>query len=305
MRDKTNLLRASKREYDLLLKKLENKEYLFRKDKYDVYFIPQYFEDEIVSKMDKDDFKSYGAGAGGELKEHKNLTPPPMSSVASSSRFCYLSLKDSDLSVFGITKGKYRRKFEQKLPISGVGGIPPHMDAYYQDDDGGYYFFECKCHEQFDEHPLLLSVSYFDKGLIVDRIDSSFFIRNKTKTNKKTGKISIYREYDPSCFNLSMNPRFDIKQLLTHTMGIQSKIQHEKRLNKKVREIKLIYFYFIPDKVRSNADINSVINSMIEDARKAFSSLKEKLETEITFELYVQYSDCVETAAKNNTKRVI
>ena len=302
-------LNKSKREYDLILKKLENRNYAFRKDKYNVYFAPSIFNKEVVSTMSKSDYKSYGSGAGGELKEHVNkkgeITPASMSSVGSSSRFCYLSLRNSDLLPFGITKNNKNIRFEEKLHISGVeGGIPPHMDAFYE-NEGNYYFFECKCHEQFDNHELKLSDSYFDKNLIVDKIDKSFFIQNIHKANKKTGKTSIYREYSPEAFGLPSNPRFDIKQFITHIMGIESKIKSEIEKGIKIKDVKLIYFYFIPDLALKNDNIRKVISTLFSEVRIAFASLKNICSTDIKFELYVQYSDKVETASKNNVRKEI
>lgn len=302
-------LNKAKREYDLVLKKLENRNDAFRKDKYDVYFEPSIFNKEVVSTMSKSDYKSYGSGAGGELKEHVNkkgeTIPASMSSVGSSSRFCYLSLRNSNLLPFGITKSDNNIRFEEKLHISGVeGGIPPHMDAFYE-NEGNYYFFECKCHEQFDNHKLKLSDSYFDKNLIVDKIDKSFFIQNIHKVNKKTGKTSTYREYSPGAFGLPSNPRFDIKQFLTHIMGIESKIKSEIEKGIKIKDVKLIYFYFIPDSALKNDDIRNVISTLFSEVRIAFTSLKRICSTDIKFELYVEYGNKVETASKNNVRKEI
>lgn len=298
-----------KRRYDLILKELENRDDAFRNDKYDVYFIPSLFEEEVISTMKKKDFDAYGSGAGGELKEHSNkngdILPASMSSVGSSSRFCYLSLRNSDLSAFGIKKAESDVYFEEKLPIQGVdGGIPPHMDAYYESDDN-FYFFECKCHEQFDKHKLELSNAYFDKNLIVDKIDKKYFLENITKKNKKTGKDTVYRKYDPAVFGLPPNPRFDIKQFLTHIMGIESRIKDEIKKGKTIKEVKLMYFYFIPDAALNDKEIKDIIATLTSEVRIAFDALKKLCDIDIKFELYIQHVERVETASKANVRREI
>lgn len=178
------------------------------------------------------------------------------------------------------------------------------MDAYYE-SDGGYYFFECKCHEQFDGHKLQLSDSYFGKGLIVDKIQPSYFLKDVYKKNSKTGKISKYREYDPAAFGLPKNPRFDIKQLLTHVMGTQSRLKSEMEKGNKIREAKLIYFYFIPDAALQNEHIKQVIDQLYVEARLAFESVRKMCDFIIQFELYVFHGDKVETASKSNVKKII
>ena len=296
-----------KRRYDLILRELEKRDDAFRNDKYDVYFIPSLFEKEVISTMKKKDFDAYGSGAGGELKEHSNKNgdslPASMSSVGSSSRFCYLSLRNSDLSAFGIKKSDSDICFEERLPIQGVeGGIPPHMDAYYE-SDGNYYFFECKCHEQFDKHELKLSDAYFGKNLIVDKIDKKYFLESITKKNKRTGKDTVYRKYDPIAFGLPSNPRFDIKQFLTHIMGIESRIKGEIKNGKIIKEVKLMYFYFIPGPVLNDKEIKDIIATLTSEVRIAFDALKKLCDIDIKFELYIQHGEKVETASKVNVRR--
>lgn len=295
-------LSSVKREYDLLLKALENRPSAFRNDGYDVYFEESVFQDEIVSKMSDEDKKSYDNGAGGELKEHDHegkMVPPSMSSVASSSRFCYLSLKDSDFTAFGIKNIKKNRVFEEHLPITC--GTPPHMDCYLECENE-LCCFECKCHEQFDEHTIGLAVSYFKKDRIVLKIPEEFIVEKNKKVNK-----SIQHIISSKAFGINENPMFDIKQLLTHIMGIQAR-QEKIRHSKEKRDIpaRLIYFYFIPDKVvNSSSDVNDAINQLYKEIETVFNCqiIKENIKN-ITLELYVQFSDKVETATKNNVRKI-
>lgn len=270
-------LEKRKEQYDLFLKDFENRQEAFRKD-YPVYF--KDLESAGISGMSKENKDAYDSGAGGELKEHKNkkgiVFPPPMLSVASSSRFCYLSLVDSDLSVFGIKKSGSKIRFEEKLPILNRG-TPPHMDAYLE-TESDVYFFECKCHEQFDNHKLNVSKSYLNKGLIADGLVDNNGVISKTK------------------LGIEDNPRFDVKQLLTHIMGIQKRMEITK--NKKAT---LIYYYFIPNGVLENALIKEVIDKLECEIKITFSKIKDYI-PDITLRFYVQYSKVVETAGEDNTE---
>ena len=291
-----------KRNYDLSLKKLENRPEAFRSDTYDVYFKDAIFQEEIVLKMSPEDLESYDEGAGGELKEHLNGQPASMSSVASSSRFCYLSLKDTDFKVFGISNIKHRRKFEQKLPI--VRGTPPHMDCYAECENE-LCFFECKCHEQFDSHQIILSESYFSKDRIVTKIPDKYFLEKHKKITTDE-RVSYCNVISPEAFGLTRDPRFDVKQFLTHIMGISAKQKKLCTLQKTTIPARLIYFYFIPDAVlESNKDIENVISQLYKEIKTVFDSqiIKNNVKN-MAFELYVQFSNCVATASENNVRRI-
>lgn len=286
-------LEKRKEQYDLFLKDFENRPEAFRDD-YPVYF--KDIESAGISDMSKKDKEAYNSGAGGELKE-RNINgkkfPPSMLSVASSSRFCYLSLVNSDLSVFGIRKGSSRIKFEEKLPILDRG-IPPHMDACLEIEDK-LYFFECKCHELFDCHSIVLAESYFKKNLIVDRIFANKEYKDKVK-KYDDGNETHYRQYSPTILGVNENPRFDIKQLITHIMGIQNKLR-----SANTNSAELIYYYFIPKDVKDNKQIKEVIDELENEIKVIFAKIKDFI-PEITLRFYVQYSKVVETAGEDNTE---
>lgn len=294
-----SLLKQLKDRYDKKLKELENRPNDFRNDRYGVYFKDEVFKAEILANMSEIDYNAYGTGAGDELKDAKDGEPAKMKSVASSSRFCYLSLKDSDFSVFDVDDHPFQRRqrrFEEKLPI--VGGTPPHMDCYYEGGDE-LVCFECKCHEQFDDHKIELAESYFKNDRIVNKIEEKYYIE-KHKPKQKDGKLHYYNVISPAFVGLSDNPRFDIKQFLTHIMGIQSRL---KKLKKS--KARLIYSYFIPDKVLKDSEIKTIIDQLYDEIKTVFSSdFVKKYASNITLELFVQHSDTVETASGNNTKMI-
>lgn len=290
-------LEKLKNEFDLELKKLANRDQDFRSD-YIVYFKDEVFEKEILNNMNYKDKKQFGAGAGSELNDYKKdgkMVPSKIKSVASSSRFCYLSLKDTDFKVFKTKSDKFKRIFEEKLPV--VRGTPPHMDCYYESNDE-LIFFECKCHEFFDNHDIILSKSYFNDDRIVTRIDDKY-IKEKIIKNRE-GKEYYYNEINPEFIGLYDNPRFDIKQFLTHIMGIQKRLKESKKDN-----ARLIYYYFIPDNALNNKDIKDTVDKLYEEIKNVFNSDFIKNIENIQFELYVQYSDTPESANRDNTRRVL
>lgn len=285
-------LEKRKRKYDLKLKEFVNDDSLFDIE-HDVYFNDAAFKKLVLDKLGS--YKeAYEHGAGKELAErNKNgkKLPPCMASVASSSRFCCFSLKDSDLSVFGIKNKNNPISFEEKLPIFDNGhGTPPHMDAYYE-DDSDCYFFECKCHEQFDSHKIELSPAYFREDRIVTKIDSCYF---------KNPSANGYFNICPRAFGLSDNPRFDIKQFLTHLMGIKKKM-----VTKPNKKAHLIYFYFIPCEIKDDKEINEVIERLILEIKTVFNHkfFKEHAK-EIEFSLFIMHSKVVETADYSNVYKV-
>lgn len=93
----------SKNEFDCFIKK--NLVDVFGNDcfgyeiedkSYDVYYNKEAYN-KFISKMQNGKYNKfynqYNRGKGSELKEKRNM-PPKMASVASSSRFCYLALRD-------------------------------------------------------------------------------------------------------------------------------------------------------------------------------------------------------------------
>lgn len=285
-------IKELKNRYDLKLKELVGNDDLFDKE-YPVYFNKAVFNEMIINKLGEHK-EAYAKGAGDELNQHTRngkVIPPSMASVASSSRFCCFSLKDSDLSVFGIKNKDHPISFEEILPIyNKYRGTPPHMDAYYE-NDSDCYFFECKCHEPFDYHIIKLSPDYFKKDRIVTKIDKKYYL-----------EPSYYGQtiIDPKAFGLDENPRFDVKQFLTHIMGIQNRMA-----TKKGKKAHLIYFYFIPDKVREDKEINEIIEQLLAETKILFNhEFFKQNAKEIEFSLYIMHSDVVEPANCNNTRKI-
>lgn len=154
---------------------------------------------------------SYASGKGSELKEQDGRygkLPPKMASVASSSRFCYLALRDG-ADALGC-KGSV--EFEKACEIEGIDGIAPQLDAYIPEKN---IYIEAKCHEIFDSHKVILKEKYWNLFYGLDN-DFGFEVREKEK--EETFSIPF------SVFGISKtSTRFDVKQLLCHLLGIASK----------------------------------------------------------------------------------
>lgn len=295
-------LKQLKEQYDLCLKenfiKTINEKLNFEgkclfQEKYPVYFKKEYM-DILLSDMDSNTLRAYKEGAGEEL-ESKGSIPPKMLSIGSSSLFCFKALSvnkntKANEGIYFFTKNDKidSIEFEKPLPIID-NVIPPHMDAYSisQTEE---CFFECKCHEMFDKHRIILRKDYFNKGLIVDQIPNEFI--------KDLG--SVY-EVSPKAFGLEENSWFDVKQLLTHLMGVS--------LNRKRKKTKLIYYYEVPLHVNFN-EFYEMRNALYKEIRQLFlcSELITKFvkNENIKLEFYVYInSGFIEKANKNNTKNIL
>ena len=296
------LLKELKREYDKTLKRsyLRFGNGLFNNDfpysnKYPLYYKKDILNN-LIKQMRKDVYKAYIEGGGHELEEGINGRPPKFLSISSSSQFCFTSLnidkytnKKEGADYFSHDGESIKRTyFEKQLPIL-KDVIPPHMDAYAKTRKREH-FFECKCHEMFDIHSLSLSKKYFDTGkdFIVDYIPKEYLIDN--------GSSYIF---NPIVFDVE-DPLFDIKQLLTHLMGIVC--------NKSRKECDLIYYYSFPlDEDIKDERIKEVIEKVKSDAIKVFESIiikKYCLKHHITLRLYAHHSAYHYATSENNTYKI-
>ena len=147
----------SKNKFDYLIKK--NLVDVFGNDcfgyeiedkSYDIYYNKEAYN-KFISKMQNGKYNKfynqYNRGKGSELKEKRNM-PPKMASVASSSRFCYLALRDG-YKQFNNSEDII---FEHSCRIKGVNAIA-NLDAYIPKAN---IYCEVKCHEIFSQHSIYL-----------------------------------------------------------------------------------------------------------------------------------------------------
>ena len=223
---------------------------------YSFYYDKKQFNAFVADMREhyKSAYIAYGEGKGGELSEKKGrygTLPPKMASVASSSRFCYLALRNNAKAF--CASGDVQ--FEHECRISGIDiGTAPQLDAYITEKN---IYIEVKCHEIFDSHKVLMKEKYWDHIYGVKN-DFGFPVLDKTKSD--------HFEIPLSVFNIeNKSSRFDIKQFLCHLMGIASQSQNKAML---------VYLFFKPktDHVNQAEEIEKVFAELSEEIKNIFDS---------------------------------
>ena len=266
----------NKREFDnVILKNLEAK---LGEDKfgyktedgriYPMYYTEEEFE-EFLAQATLPEYK------GSELEERTNskgkITPPKMASVASSSRFCYLALKDGAEAIGGTGDVV----FEKECKIKGVGGIAPQLDAYVASEN---IFVEAKCHEMFDKKTTVMRESY-QEYIAGKKEGIGFNVLVDLKVEK--GYFNI--PYDDFGFTKEFHS-FDFKQFLCHLLGIACQR----------KPAKLVYLYFKPLNDARQKDIDDVFEKLSAEIRMAFENRYIKAfcaENKIELLAIAEYSD--------------
>ncbi len=147
--------------------------------------------------------------------------PPKMASVASSSRFCYLALRDG-YKQFNNSEDII---FEHSCRIKGVNATA-NLDAYIPKAN---IYFEVKCHEIFSQHSIYLKKSYWN---LLYGQENDFGFSYAKCPDIDEFKIELCN------FGIAKTKiRFDIKQFLCHLWGIAS--QKDKDI-----PAKLVYLFF-------------------------------------------------------------
>ena len=235
------------------------------------YYSPFEFH-TFLQEMKKNHRKAYDAYNSGSGQELTPLlfSPPKMACVASSSRFCYLALRDSTFALGGTSTAV----FEKRCPIAGVKNATANLDAHIKDKNVNIYV-EAKCQEIFDNHKHEMRIPYWD--CIYGNINGIGF--NLKATQQKpidTGKN--YFDIPMGILGLNDIKRFDFKQFLCHLLGIASQ-------NKKGNEAAtLCYMFFKP--LSNDPEIQSSIDDIF-----------KKLEIEIKAIFTNSY---IQTFCKNN-----
>ena len=285
----------TKNEFDSLIRKNladvigeNNFGYMLSK-KYENYFSQEAFAafiEEMKSDRYHSAFCSYSTGKGSELREQTGrygITPPKMASVASSSRFCYLALRDgaTGLGGSGIVA------FEHECRIQGIDGTAPQLDAFIPNEN---MYVEAKCHEIFDAHRIVMKNKYWDK---LFGIDNAFHLPNSPKVQAEAFEIGL------ETFRISKSgTMFDIKQFLCHLMGIASQKEEEK-------PAKLVYLFFKPklDSSEEKNEIDKVFSELQNEIAAIFNSPPIRSFTEknnIQLTAAAEYAKIMESLSSQN-----
>ena len=209
---------------------------------------------EFCNDMKTNYPKAYDAYKNGPGKELDKRPPAPakMASVASSSRFCYLALRDG-AEALGL---KGTPVFEKPCPIKGL--IPltnANPDAFFEEN---YTYFEVKCHEIFDP-----------QKTFKDKYKSLFLNNYKTFAIKKEqfNPIEGPDDFILDLFGdkLATIKRFDYKQLICHLMGIAS----NKDTNTKAT---LIYLFFKPKSAKYTVELENLFDELEHEIHMVFDN---------------------------------
>ena len=222
---------------------------------------------------------------------HKWL-PPKMASVASSSRFCYLALKNIKEIEFEKTEGMHCLLNKSAFAI-------PHLDAFVEKDN---LYYEVKCHEIFmdlTEHTRIV-VSYADA---LFSKEGFAFDQNEIKLTDDKKKYILNLKW----FELKKNPMFDIKQLLCHLLGIAN----EQIKSNCSQQATLRYLFFRPDCSALLADdepeIEREYNNLKEEVRNIFKTnniVEFCKRFNINLEAYVHKSEYMNTFFPTRDERI-
>ena len=243
--------KLSKREFDAIIKDnliaagVTKDSFGYRTDNdrtyYDYYTEAEFkrFVDEMKADYAEHYKKYYGdeeakenrGGLGGELLPKRGrwgMLPPKMASVASSSRFCYLALRDgTDALISNRILTRDDVEFEKECRIFADGSTAPQLDAFIKDTLCDYYV-EAKCHEIFDSHEIEFKHKYWE----IFQNDKSF-----CHVLKDAIKHTDTFEIPKAVFELwGEHMRFDVKQLVCHLFGIANQARG--------RQSKLFYLFF-------------------------------------------------------------
>ena len=151
-----------------------------------------------------------------------------MCSIASSSRFCYLSSKDLFDDIDELEKTNIKN-----------GCCRPHYDGY---SEKNRVFYEFKSHEFCTKSHSSLSTSY------IDLLKDIFGIHTKTPSELRFSDFKMSIENDPSIYKLN----FDFKQFLCHVFGLLSIVTKDQKATLK-------YVWIVPD-LPNNEELNSFVN---------------------------------------------
>ncbi len=252
---------------------------------YDVYYSREAYK-KFIAEMQSTKYNKfydqYNRGQGSELIEKDNK-PPKMASVASSSRFCYLALRDG-CKQFGNSANII---FEHGCKINGVRGTGAQLDAYLPEEN---IYFEVKCHEIFGYHKTSLSKSYW-KLLYGQENDFCFPHAECPQITKFQFKLSD--------FGINKRKaRFDVKQLLCHLLGIASQ-------KVKNTPAKLVFLFFKPkmDLESEQKQVDAVFEELKDEIKNIFSSQPIQNFTSknnIKLSAIAEYSKVMEPLSKEN-----
>ena len=217
--------------------------------KYDRYMSNEGWE-RYLAEMSEDHRKQYVNGDGGEIKKKKGrwgTYPPKMACYGSSSRIIYTCLRE----VGGI-------KFEHQLPTR-VGSRPANLDAYLYTDRRDI-FVEAKCKEIYAKlGNVKASIRYNKVYEHINKSYNSFSFCTKVISDNR-GVVDDKQYYYSFFYNNEPIIRFDIKQLISHFLGIAAGV-----LEGVIKDnIRFVYFIYNSTEL-NNKKLSEIYSKTIEE----------------------------------------
>lgn len=213
---------------DLLIKATEiNKEenasgYLINNRTYENYIDNATWMDFVTEMKEQYPvaYSAYGEGAGDELGIKKvGKYPPKMASYGSSSRMIYL-----------LSRNIPDFRFEEKLPTT-VGGIA-HLDGFLYKGKTKI-FVEAKCREPYSAKAYIIDRKYESLYRYIDGNPDVDFKCNITVIDDEKMNVKFIA-------NGMEITRFDIKQMISHLLGIATQ-QLQQQSEEKICFLYLLY----------------------------------------------------------------
>lgn len=212
-------------------------------------------------------YNNYKNGDGKELDERKaggNIYPPKMASFGSSSRFIYSLVKDdSDF------------KFEEQLPTT-VGGVA-NLDGFKKTETG-YVFVEAKCREPYSTKNKIFGQKYKELYDFINKSDLSHISVDMDMTKGKEHEMEVVFKYDQKEIT-----HFDIKQMISHLLGVGTAFLNGKYEN---GDIHFIYLLFNPTKILIE---NQNAKRQIEDIYNDVCNICEEIDFQKLFEVILEF----------------
>ena len=224
-------------------------------------------------------YEMYGKGGGKELEERKsraNIYPPKMASFGSSSRMIYNLMKDVDGFLF-----------EKKLPTT-VGGIA-NLDGFMETEDK-FVFVEAKCREPYTKKDGIYERKYEDLYSVITESD-------KTTLSCKTEIIDEQKMKVSFLSGNAVIHSFDIKQMISHLLGVATAFLDGEF---DIKKIDFIYLLFNP-KLLEIKDGREDIISIYEQTCSECNSIDFKA----LFDVIVDYLQTVKGLGKDKNRAEI
>lgn len=206
--------------------------------------------DRYLAEMSEDHRNQYKEGDGGEINEKSGrwgTYPPKMACYGSSSRIIYTLLR-------GVANIEFEKKFATLV------GHTANLDAYLQT---GYtdIFLEAKCREIYASH-IKIDIGNVYKPVYeyIKQCNKKFgYSDEPSKANNKF-RCSFY--YDGKQII-----RFDIKQLVSHFLGIAAGVLEGIVKN----NIRFVYFIYNPNELG-----NEALEEVYDNTKKEIDKIKIK-----------------------------